>query len=70
MDTSIRLATPELMRERGAAAFDAGLGVDDHGMNWSAPARKDWQYGWHARRVERSRLSGHQVQQLAGACPP
>jgi hypothetical protein len=69
MDLSIRLITPEVMRERGAAAFDAGLGQDDHGMNESAPARKDWQYGWHARRIECARAQ-QAGQQLAEACPP
>jgi hypothetical protein len=70
MDLSIRLITPEIMRELGADAFDRGLGVDDHGMNPWVSARKDWQYGWHQRRIERSRARGNQLQQLAEECPP
>jgi hypothetical protein len=38
MDHSISLVTPEIMRERGAAAFDEGRGIDDHHMNPGAPA--------------------------------
>jgi len=70
MDTSITLITPEYMRASGARAFDEGLGVDDHNMNWHAPARKDWQYGWHARRVECSRQAGNVAHQLAEISPP
>jgi hypothetical protein len=78
MDHSIRLITPEIMRELGADAFDRGLGVDDHGMNPWVPARKDWQYGWHMRRVQRSGQAGNHItdvtnmvgQHLAEVSPP
>lgn len=70
MDRSISLVTPDMQRARGADAFDEGRGVDDHHMNPGAPAIKDWQAGWHQRRVERSRKAGNPVQQLAEACPP
>jgi hypothetical protein len=78
MDLSIRLITPELMEELGADAFDRGVGVNDHGMSECATARKSWQYGWHKRRVVRSRQSGDHFtdvtnmvdQQLAEVCPP
>lgn len=59
----------DTIKARGAAAFDKGLGVDDHHMNPGAPAIRDWQFGWHTRRIERSRKTGN-VQQLAEACPP
>jgi hypothetical protein len=65
MDRSITLITPDLMRERGAEAFDRGLGVEDHEMNHDAAARKDWQFGWHARRIQRSRERGNQAAQQA-----
>ncbi|SDC66860.1 hypothetical protein SAMN05428966_10276 [Massilia sp. PDC64] len=51
MDFSIRAATPESMRERGAQAFDAGLSIDDHNMNPWVPAVADWQQGWRDRRA-------------------
>ena len=70
MDLSIRLTTPTLMIDRGAAAFDAGLGVNDHGINESSPARKDWQYGWHMRRIESSNAAPRARQQLAEVSPP
>lgn len=78
MDTSISLVSPNMQRERGADAFDEGRGVDDHHMNPGSPAIKDWQDGWHQRRVERSRGAGNHIsdatdmvgQQLAEACPP
>lgn len=78
MDLPIRSVTPDMQRDRGAQAFDDGRGVDDHYMNPGAPAIKDWQFGWHQRRTERSRLSGNHItdvsnmvdQQLAEACPP
>jgi hypothetical protein len=61
--------------ETGAAAFDAGLGVNDHGMQETAPGRKDWQFGWHARRVEhdiarRRKEQYEAAQQLVYGCPP
>jgi hypothetical protein len=72
VDTSITLITPDMQRERGAHAFDQGLGVDDHHMNPGAPAIRDWQFGWHTRRIERSRKAGNHVPatgELLG-CPP
>jgi hypothetical protein len=59
----------ETIRARGAAAFSAGRGVDDHGMNPGAAAIKDWQFGWHTRRIERSRVDGNQAQQLEVSPP-
>lgn len=56
MDQSIKLITPELWQERGAAAFDQGRGVDDHYMNPGAAAIRDWQFGWHTRRIERAQM--------------
>lgn len=52
MDLSIRPVTPEIMRERGAFAFDEGRGIDDHHMNPGAPAIADWRKGWLERRAE------------------
>jgi hypothetical protein len=51
VDLSIRPVTPEIMRERGAQAFDDGRGIDDHHMNPGAPAIEDWQKGWRDRRA-------------------
>lgn len=42
----------ETIRARGAAAFEVGRGVDDHGMNPGSAAIRDWQFGWHTRRIE------------------
>ncbi len=41
------------MRARGADAFDAGLGVNDHHMNPGSPAIEDWQIGWRKRQAEK-----------------
>lgn len=71
MDHSI--ISRDTIKARGAAAFDKGLGVDDHNMNPGAPAIADWQFGWHTRRIQHSRARGNQVQavqQLAEVCPP
>jgi hypothetical protein len=35
-----------LMRERGADAFEAGKGRDDHGHNPGVACIADWQEGW------------------------
>ena len=51
MDASIRPVTPEIMRERGAKAFDDGHSIDDHNMNPWAPAIADWRKGWMERRA-------------------
>lgn len=68
MDFSITLITPENMRERGAEAYDQGLGEHDHGLV-DREAIKHWQAGWHIRRVERAQ-ERNQVQQLAEVSPP
>lgn len=52
MDHSICLVTPAMNRQRGADAFDRGLGIDDHGMNPWAPAVDDWQAGWRERQAQ------------------
>jgi hypothetical protein len=51
MDHSIRPVTPEIMRQRGADAFDQGRSINDHHMNPGAPAIVDWQKGWRDRRA-------------------
>lgn len=51
MDHSICLVTPAMNRQRGADAFDRGVGIDDHGMNPWAPAVIHWQRGWRERRA-------------------
>lgn len=66
-----QIISRDTIKARGADAFDKGLGVDDHNMNPGVPAIADWQFGWHTRRIERSRARRTQdVQQLAEACPP
>lgn len=53
MDFSITPVTPEIMRQRGADAFDRGLSVDDHGFNWhSTDAIADWRKGWFERQAK------------------
>ena len=52
MDASIRPVTPEIMRERGAKAFDDGHSIDDHNMNPWAPAVADWRKGWQERQAQ------------------
>lgn len=53
-DLSIRLITPDVHEDRGAKAYDDGLGVNDHGLPEDSRARKHWQCGWHRQRVVRS----------------
>lgn len=65
MDLSIRAVTPQIMRDRGADAFDRGLGIHDHDMNPDSRAIADWQSGWLWRQRE-----VQAAQQLAEACPP
>lgn len=69
MDTSIRAVTPEIMRQRGADAFDRGLGIDDHHMNEGAPAIADWRKGWQQRQAQ---VGADRLLALAMAmgCPP
>jgi hypothetical protein len=51
MDLSIRVVTPEIMRQFGADAFDRGLTIDDHNMNPWVPAVADWRKGWLERKA-------------------
>lgn len=55
MDLSIKVATPAMHRERGAAAFDRGARIDEHHMNPGSPAILDWQRGWKQRQLESMR---------------
>lgn len=52
--------------DRGAAGFDKGLGINDHGMNPGAPAIPDWQAGWRARQAEANR----EFAAMLGGTPP
>ena len=47
---SYEIISREMIRAKGAAAFDKGLGHDDHGMNPGSPAIEDWQLGYRQRR--------------------
>ena len=69
MDESIRPVTPEIVRERGAKAFDDGRGIDDHHMNPGSPAIKDWQQGWRDRRAAVHAIAIVKYA-AAGATPP
>jgi hypothetical protein len=51
MDHAITLVTPAMNRQRGADAFDQGLGIDDHNMNPGSAAIADWRKGWQERRA-------------------
>jgi hypothetical protein len=55
----------DTIKARGAKAFDEGVGIDGHNMNPGAPAISDWQFGWHTRRIERSREAGNIAQAAA-----
>lgn len=66
MDLSIRPVTPQIMAERGAQAFNDGLGINDHDMNPGSRAILDWQAGW--RLAERSRARGNQ--RMVEVSPP
>jgi hypothetical protein len=73
MDEAIRPVTPEIMRQRGADAFDRHEGIDDHNMNphTSAVAIADWQKGWRERQaVVYARVAVKPMLELAGANPP
>jgi hypothetical protein len=69
MDESIRPVTPEMMRQRGADAFDNGHGIDDHNMNPWSPAVADWREGWMQRQAEVGALSVLAAA-MAMECPP
>ena len=45
-----QIVSRELIRAKGAAAFDKGLPHDGHQMNPGSPAIDDWQLGWRQRR--------------------
>jgi hypothetical protein len=47
-----QIVTHAMMMDRGAAAFDKGLGIDHHDMNHGAAAIPWWQAGWRARQKE------------------
>jgi hypothetical protein len=68
MDLSIRPVTPEIMRERGADAFDRGLGVDDHNMNPWVDAVADWKAGYRERQAQVGAL--HVLAAAMGMTPP
>lgn len=62
-----QIVTHAMMMDRGAAAFDQGLGIDDHEMNHGAAAIQWWQTGWHARRAE---LASSAADAQIGMPPP
>jgi len=41
-----QIISRDLIREKGAAAFNAGRGRDEHNMNPGAAAIEEWQSGW------------------------
>ncbi len=49
----------ETMRARGAAAYAARKGINDHGMNPGSAAIEEWQQGWRdaaaLQRIESTR---------------
>ena len=57
-----QIISRDIIKARGAHAYDQGMGVNDHNMNPGAPAIPDWQFGWHTRRIERSRRAAKIVQ--------
>jgi hypothetical protein len=69
MDHAITLVTPAMNRQRGADAFDQGLGIDDHNMNPWVAAAADWRKGWQERKaqVEAERVL---AAAMAMRCPP
>jgi hypothetical protein len=74
MDQSIRAVTPQIMQDRGADAFDRGLGIDDHDMNPGSRAIVDWQISYMQRQRElqddRAWAARELDHALAEACPP
>jgi hypothetical protein len=62
-----QIVTRDAIKARGAAAFDAGLSEKEHGMNPGSVAVKEWQFGWHTRRIELAR--DQQAEQMAGRLP-
>lgn len=47
---TFQIVSRGVMQARGAAAFDSGLGHDDHGLPPEHPAIDAWQLGWRQRR--------------------
>lgn len=68
MDLNIRPVTPQIMRQRGADAFDRGLGIDDHNMNIGVPAIADWQAGYRERQA--AAFAAVVVKSAMGVTPP
>lgn len=62
MDLAIALITPERMRRAGAAAFDMGWGLDDHGMPLRSSTAKDWQAGYLQRELESRRQAADRTE--------
>jgi hypothetical protein len=69
MDISIRPVTPQIMQDRGADAFDRGLGIDDHDMNLGSLAIVDWQIGWRHRQRQEQEDRAWAARELM-ECPP
>lgn len=61
-----QIVTHAMMMDRGAAAFEKGLGIDDHDMNHGAAAIQWWQAGWRARSAEIAKQAAAQI----GMPPP
>ena len=61
-----QIVTHAMMMDRGAVAFDKGLGIDDHDMNHGAAAIHWWQAGWRARSAEIAEQAAAQI----GMPPP
>lgn len=58
----------ETIRARARRAFTAGLGRDEHNMNWHAAAVVVWQGEWdrqYAVWTQRSRATGNQQLEAA-----
>jgi hypothetical protein len=69
VDYSIRQVTPEIMRERGADAFDNGVPIDGHNMNPWVDAVADWRKGWQERQAQVGALRVLAAA-MAMECPP
>lgn len=46
-----QIVSRDYMRTKGANAFDAGKGRDDHNMNPGSAAIVEWQAGWDKRSL-------------------
>jgi hypothetical protein len=69
MDLAISLITPELLRQRGAKAFDDGAPVDGHGMNPGAAAIVEWTRGYRLQQIAAMQRP-LTVRKLGGGTPP